>query len=57
MSSPSPREMTVSLENLASYVSLVSHWLLGWRESPHRWEGFNSVFPISRLLGNTRKYM
>ena len=37
MSSPCPRQMTVSLENLAVRLR----------------EGINSVFPISRSLANT----
>jgi len=46
------REMTVSLENLASYVSLVSHWLLVEGVSTQMEavrEGFNSVFPLASL--------
>merc|ERR1711936_1535500 len=46
------REMTVSLENLASYVSLVSHWLLVEGVSTQMGavrEGFNSVFPLASL--------
>jgi len=46
------REMSVSLDNLASYVSLVSHWLLVEGVSTQMEavrEGFNSVFPLSSL--------
>jgi hypothetical protein len=46
------REMVVSLENLSSYVSLVSHWLLVEGVSTQMEavrEGFTSVFPIASL--------
>lgn len=46
------REMSVSLENLASYVALVSHWLLVEGVSTQMEairEGFTSVFPIASL--------
>ena len=44
--------MTVTLDNLAQYVKLVSHWLLiegvsGQMESVR--EGFESVFPLTSL--------
>jgi hypothetical protein len=44
--------MVVSLENLSSYVSLVSHWLLVEGVSTQMEavrEGFTSVFPIASL--------
>ena len=44
--------MTVNLDNLASYVSLVSHWMLVEGVSTQMEavrDGFNSVFPISSL--------
>ena len=46
------RDLAVNLDNLASYVSLVSHWLLIEGVSTQMEavrEGFNSVFPISSL--------
>ena len=46
------RDMSVSLDNLASYVSLVSHWMMIEGVSVQMEavrEGFNSVFPISSL--------
>ena len=46
------RDMAVNLDNLASYVSLVSHWMLVEGVSTQMEavrEGFNSVFPISSL--------
>ena len=46
------KDMTVTLDNLAQYVKLVSHWLLiegvsGQMESVR--EGFESVFPLTSL--------
>jgi E3 ubiquitin-protein ligase TRIP12 len=44
--------MGVTLENLSSYVSLVSHWLLVEGVSTQMEavrEGFTSVFPIASL--------
>ena len=61
------RDTSVTLDNLASYVSLVSHWMMIEGVSVQMEavrEGFNSVFPISSLseyeyssidLYNTRK--
>ena len=46
------RDLAVNLDNLASYVSLVSHWMLVEGVSTQMEavrEGFNSVFPISSL--------
>jgi len=46
------RDMTVNLDNLASYVSLVSHWMLVEGVSTQMEavrDGFNSVFPIASL--------
>lgn len=46
------RDMAVTLDNLASYVSLVSHWMLIEGVSTQMEavrEGFNAVFPISSL--------
>ena len=46
------RDMAVNLDNLASYVSLVSHWMLVEGVSTQMEavrDGFNSVFPISSL--------
>ena len=46
------RDTSVSLDNLASYVSLVSHWMMIEGVSVQMEavrEGFNSVFPISSL--------
>ena len=46
------REMNVSMENLASYVALVCHWLLVegvFTQMEAVREGFNSVFPITSL--------
>lgn len=46
------RDMPVNLDNLANYVSLVSHWMLIEGVSTQMEavrEGFNSVFPISSL--------
>ena len=50
--STNDRDMSVNLDNLASYVSLVSHWLMFEGVSVQMEavrEGFNSVFPISSL--------
>ena len=44
--------MNVSMENLASYVALVCHWLLVegvFTQMEAVREGFNSVFPITSL--------
>ena len=46
------RDTSVSLDNLASYVSLVSHWMMIEGVSVQMEavrEGFNTVFPISSL--------
>merc|ERR1719308_24543 len=46
------RDMSVNLDNLANYVTLVSHWMLIEGVSTQMEavrEGFNSVFPISSL--------
>ena len=46
------RDTSVTLDNLASYVSLVSHWMMIEGVSVQMEavrEGFNSVFPISSL--------
>ena len=46
------RDLGVTLDNLASYISLVSHWLLVEGVSMQfeaLREGFNSVFPICNL--------
>ena len=46
------RDIAVNLDNLASYVSLVSHWMMIEGVSTQMEavrEGFNSVFPISSL--------
>ena len=46
------RDTCVTLENLSSYISLVSHWLLVEGVSMQMEalrEGFTSVFPISSL--------
>merc|ERR1712156_1108575 len=46
------RDMPVNLDNLANYVTLVSHWMLIEGVSTQMEavrEGFNSVFPISSL--------
>eukprot|EP00092_Neocalanus_flemingeri_P014477 GFUD01015622.1.p1 GENE.GFUD01015622.1~~GFUD01015622.1.p1 ORF type:complete len:1754 (-),score=538.42 GFUD01015622.1:509-5770(-) len=46
------RDMAVNLDNLANYVSLVSHWMLiegVTTQMEAVREGFNTVFPISSL--------
>ena len=46
------RDISVNLDNLASYVSLVSHWMMVEGVSVQMEavrDGFNSVFPISSL--------
>ena len=46
------RDLGVTLENLSSYVALVSHWLLVEGVSTQMEavrEGFTSVFPIASL--------
>lgn len=46
------RDTSVTLDNLASYVSLVSHWMMIEGVSVQMEavrEGFNTVFPISSL--------
>merc|ERR1719447_2461622 len=46
------RDISVNLDNLASYVSLVSHWMMVEGVSSQMEavrDGFNSVFPISSL--------
>ena len=53
------RDMSVNLDNLANYVTLVSHWMLIEGVSTQMEavrEGFNSVFPISSL-GEFSQYM
>ena len=46
------KDMTVTLDNLAQYVKLVSHWLLIEGVSAQMEavrEGFESVFPLTSL--------